>query len=197
MMVLSSFLKGDAGTETCAPPFPRSPSFRDWIYSKSGLDFIMKKILPLLSLLMLIVSFVLNAEEKELPKTDSEWKKVLTPEEYRVLRKEGTERAFTGDLLKENRKGTFTCAGCGNGVFSSETKFKSGTGWPSFYQPLRPGAVGTKEDRKFFSVRTEVHCAVCKGHLGHVFEDGPQPTGLRYCINSVSMNFVPEEAEKK
>ncbi|MCF8477596.1 MAG: peptide-methionine (R)-S-oxide reductase MsrB [Pseudolabrys sp.] len=125
--------------------------------------------------------------------SDSEWKKRLTAEQYYVLRKEGTERAGTSPLNKEKRKGTFACQGCDLPLFASETKFESGTGWPSFYQPL-PGAVGTKTDRSFFSTRTEVHCSRCEGHLGHVFDDGPKPTGLRYCMNGVAMKFNPAEA---
>jgi len=126
-------------------------------------------------------------------KTDEEWKKILTPEQYQVLRKKGTERAFTGELNDQKGKGTYVCAACGHPLFSSAAKFDSGTGWPSFWQPIDAKAVGTEEDRSFFSVRTEVHCARCGGHLGHVFTDGPRPTGLRYCMNSVSMKFVPEK----
>jgi peptide-methionine (R)-S-oxide reductase len=110
-----------------------------------------------------------------------------------VLRKHGTERAGTSPLNHEKRKGTFECAGCDLALFSSDTKFESGTGWPSFYQPL-PGAVGTTSDRSFFMTRTEVHCSRCEGHLGHVFDDGPKPTGLRYCMNGVAMKFVPGAA---
>ena len=131
-----------------------------------------------------------NGIEK-IEKTDEEWKKLLTKEQYHVLRKQGTERAWTGELNEEKRKGTYVCAACGLELFSSDHKFESGTGWPSFYQPIDPNHIGTEEDRSFFGVRTEVHCARCGGHLGHVFTDGPRPTGLRYCMNSVSMKFVP------
>lgn len=123
-------------------------------------------------------------------KTDEEWRRILTPAQYEVLRKHGTERAGTSPLDKEYRKGRFVCAGCGTPLFASETKFDSRTGWPSFFAPL-PGAVATTTDRKFFMTRTEVHCATCEGHLGHVFDDGPQPTGLRYCMNGISMTFEP------
>jgi peptide-methionine (R)-S-oxide reductase len=122
--------------------------------------------------------------------TDAEWRARLTPEQYHVLRQHGTERAGSCALNYEKRAGTFTCAGCGNPLFTAGKKFESGTGWPSFDQPLE-GAVGTTEDRKFGMVRTEVHCARCGGHLGHVFPDGPPPTGLRYCMNGVAMNFEP------
>jgi peptide-methionine (R)-S-oxide reductase len=124
--------------------------------------------------------------------SETEWRERLSPEAYHVLRDHGTERAGTSPLDREKRPGTFVCAGCGQDLFTSETKFDSGTGWPSFYQPI-PGAVGTTEDRKLFMVRTEVHCSRCGGHLGHVFEDGPQPKGLRYCMNGVSMKFEPKE----
>jgi peptide-methionine (R)-S-oxide reductase len=126
----------------------------------------------------------------EVTHTEEEWKKILTPEQFYVLREEGTERPGTSPLNKEKRKGTFVCAGCGLPLFSSETKYESGTGWPSFWKPL-DNAIGTSEDRSWFSVRTEVHCRRCGGHLGHVFEDGPQPTGLRYCMNGVAMKFEP------
>jgi peptide-methionine (R)-S-oxide reductase len=122
--------------------------------------------------------------------SDAEWKKRLTPAQYYILREEGTERPFTSPLDKEKRKGTFFCAGCGNALYSSATKFDSRTGWPSFYAPLR-GAVGTSTDFKLGYPRTEVHCADCGGHLGHVFKDGPKPTGLRYCMNGDAMKFRP------
>ena len=127
----------------------------------------------------------------EIEKTDAEWRAQLTPQQYEILRKEGTERPWSSPLLKEHRKGTFACAGCDLPLFSSETKFESGTGWPSFFEPLE-GAVGTTQDRSFFMVRTEVHCSKCGGHLGHVFDDGPQPTGQRYCMNGAAMDFKPE-----
>jgi peptide-methionine (R)-S-oxide reductase len=125
-------------------------------------------------------------------KADDEWRDSLTPEQYHVLRKHGTERAGTSPLNKEHDRGTYRCAGCGQPLFGSETKFDSGTGWPSFSAPLG-GAVGTSQDRSGFMTRTEVHCRRCGGHLGHVFEDGPAPTGLRYCMNGVAMTFDRKE----
>jgi peptide-methionine (R)-S-oxide reductase len=115
---------------------------------------------------------------------------MLSPPQYAVLRKHGTERAGTSPLNQEKRQGVFVCAGCGQKLFASDTKFESGTGWPSFTEPLESG-VGTSEDRTLFMTRTEVHCSQCGGHLGHVFEDGPEPTGLRYCMNGVAMKFEP------
>jgi peptide-methionine (R)-S-oxide reductase len=129
------------------------------------------------------------AETFEVTKTDAEWRKLLSPEAYDVLRHEGTERPFSSPLNDEHRKGTFACAGCDLPLFASDTKFDSGTGWPSFYRPL-PNAVGTSTDNSFLMSRTEVHCRRCGGHLGHVFNDGPAPTGLRYCMNGVAMKFV-------
>lgn len=123
-------------------------------------------------------------------KTDTEWQKQLTPEQFRVLRKHGTEPAGSSPLNLEKRNGTFHCVGCDTALFASHTKYESGTGWPSFYAPIE-GAIGTQTDWKLLYPRTEVHCATCGGHLGHVFEDGPAPTGLRYCMNGVAMVFKP------
>jgi peptide-methionine (R)-S-oxide reductase len=122
--------------------------------------------------------------------SDAEWKKRLSPAAYRVLRLEDTERPYTSALNSEKRKGVFACAGCNQRLFSSATKFESGTGWPSFWQPIQ-GGIGTRTDYKIGIPRTEVHCARCGGHLGHVFNDGPKPTGKRYCMNGVAMKFVP------
>jgi peptide-methionine (R)-S-oxide reductase len=127
----------------------------------------------------------------EVVHTDAEWRTLLTPDQYAVLRQQGTERAFTSPLDHEKRVGTFSCAACANPLFSSKTKFDSGTGWPSFYQPL-PNAVNETDDNSFGMARTEVHCRRCGGHLGHVFDDGPPPTGLRYCMNGVAMTFKPD-----
>ena len=129
-----------------------------------------------------------KTETFPIQKSDDEWRKSLDPQQYQVLRKHGTERAGTSPLNNEKRKGAFRCAGCGKPLFDSGTKFESGTGWPSFWEPL-PGAVGTSADRSFFTTRTEVHCAKCGGHLGHVFPDGPQPTGQRYCMNGAALTF--------
>ena len=127
----------------------------------------------------------------KIDRSDAEWRAVLDPDQYKVLRHEGTERPFSNSLNDEKRKGMYVCAGCGQPLFTADMKFDSGTGWPSFYTCL-PGVMETKVDRKLFMVRTEYHCARCGGHQGHVFEDGPQPTGQRWCNNGVALRFEPE-----
>lgn len=129
----------------------------------------------------------------KITKTDAEWRELLTKEQYNITRKHGTERAFTGPHQEEKRAGTFTCVCCGNDLFRTAAKFDSGTGWPSFFEPMEQNAVSEHKDRSFFMVRTEVRCADCEAHLGHVFPDGPQPTGLRYCMNGHAMNFEADE----
>jgi len=128
--------------------------------------------------------------EFEVTKSEEEWREILTKEQFQVLRKHGTERAFTSPLDKQYAAGTYICAGCELPLFKSDTKFNSGTGWPSFYAPIE-GAIATTVDRSFFMTRTEVHCRRCGGHLGHVFADGPAPTGQRYCMNGVALKFIP------
>ena len=130
---------------------------------------------------------------EQVKKTEEEWRRALTPDQYRVLREKGTERAFTGEYHDEKAPGTYRCAGCGAELFASDTKFDSGTGWPSFFQPTKEDAVETERDWSMLMPRTEVLCASCGGHLGHVFGDGPQPTGLRYCINSCALQLDKEE----
>ncbi|MGI9416202.1 MAG: peptide-methionine (R)-S-oxide reductase MsrB [Geminicoccaceae bacterium] len=136
------------------------------------------------------------ADEKhfEITRSDEEWRRLLTPDQYEILRGHGTERAGSSPLDDEKRAGTFACAGCDLPLFSSKTKYDSRTGWPSFWAPL-DDAIGTSVDNSFFMTRIEVHCRRCGGHLGHVFEDGPPPTGLRYCMNGIAMTFVPDEAQ--
>jgi peptide-methionine (R)-S-oxide reductase len=133
---------------------------------------------------------------EKIDKSDEEWRKQLTPEQYRVMREKGTERPFTGDYYKTSDEGMYVCAACGNPLFSSDTKFDSGTGWPSFYQPLTSESVRTEEDGSMFMKRTEVLCSRCDAHLGHVFDDGPQPTGDRYCMNSVSLKLEKDGVKK-
>lgn len=134
-----------------------------------------------------------TSDWKPITKTQEEWEAVLTPEEFRILREKGTERAFTGEFWDHNKEGIYTCAACQLPLFSSETKFKSGTGWPSYYQPVKEKNVQEYKDNSHGMIRTEVTCGRCDGHLGHVFNDGPRPTGLRYCINSASLDFVEKK----
>ncbi len=136
----------------------------------------------------------MKAQQYEVSRSDCEWKEILSDEQYRVLRKGGTERAFTGAYHATKDAGTYRCGGCGNPLFSSQTKFDSGTGWPSFYAPIDKSAVEEREDRSLFMSRTEVRCSKCGGHLGHVFPDGPDPTGLRYCMNSAALKLEKDDA---
>jgi peptide-methionine (R)-S-oxide reductase len=148
-------------------------------------------VLPKFAARTALVSDASAAEVFEVTHSDSEWRAMLSPEQYEILRKEGTERAYSSPLNNEHREGLFVCAGCNLPLFSSKTKFDSGTGWPSFWTPL-DNAVDTRQDRSLGVVREEVHCRRCGGHLGHVFDDGPKPTGLRYCMNGLALTFVPQ-----
>jgi peptide-methionine (R)-S-oxide reductase len=134
-------------------------------------------------------------EKTDMPQTEAEWRVKLSPDRFRILREGGTERAFTGQYWDTKSRGTYKCAGCGEELFSSDTKYESGSGWPSFYEALDPDKIEEVEDRSFGMVRTEIRCANCGGHLGHVFEDGPNPTGLRYCVNSLSLDLDEESDE--
>jgi len=153
----------------------------------------MKKLLSAIIFIILALCFI-NWQSGQFPvtKTDAEWKKSLNTEQYSILRQKGTERAYTGAYWNNHDKGTYVCAGCGQPLFSSDTKFESGTGWPSFYQPISKKAVIEETDNSIGMQRTEVLCSRCGGHLGHVFDDGPKPTGLRYCMNSAALNFIKQ-----
>ncbi|WP_447788451.1 MULTISPECIES: peptide-methionine (R)-S-oxide reductase MsrB [Pseudomonas] len=148
-------------------------------------------VLPKFSTRVALVDEARAAEVFEVTRSDSEWRAMLSAEQYEILREEGTERAYSSPLNNEHRKGIFACAGCDLPLFSSDTKFDSRTGWPSFWAPL-DNAVATRQDRTFGMLREEVHCRRCGGHLGHVFEDGPKPTGLRYCMNGLALTFMPQ-----
>ena len=133
-----------------------------------------------------------DASPDKIVRSEEEWRRSLTPEQYRIAREHGTERAFTGPWLDEKRRGTYACVACGAPLFTSDTKYESGSGWPSFFRPVSDAAISEHQDRSHFMVRTEIRCARCESHLGHVFPDGPRPTGLRYCTNGTALSFSPE-----
>ena len=153
----------------------------------------LSELMVVLMILSGSIPLVVPVHAAALHKTDAEWQKVLTPQQYHVLRKHGTERPFSGQYDHFYKNGTYVCAGCGHALFKADAKFNSQTGWPSFFKPLAKNAVATQNDGN----RTEVHCLRCGGHLGHVFTDGPKPTGLRYCMNSVALKFIPVQAHAK
>ena len=164
---------------------------RNFLYASTGMLAIAAGGSALLRLLSVEPA---KAETFEVTKTDAEWRKILTPDQYNILREQGTEPPFSSPLLNEHRVGTFHCAGCDLALYSSKTKFDSGTGWPSFWEAL-PNAVGTKSDYALLMERTEVHCRRCGGHLGHVFDDGPPPTGMRHCIDGLALTFKADAAK--
>lgn len=182
--------------ENMKPPFSLYLLAAGFLVADSGLSQV-ATVQPATARTNVTASATTQTMSNKVTKTEAEWKKTLTPEQYRVLRQKGTERAFTGAYWNTKDKGTYRCAGCGEVLFASDTKYDSGCGWPSFYAPAATNAVSEATDRTLGMVRTEVLCSKCGGHLGHVFDDGPQPTGLRYCINSVSIKFESAAEDKK